>query len=74
MQLYQNATSGTENQDIIAEAAVVFELLAAAMTIIAQPNTPAVLRQALAILGYNCATNWASMLTADFSVVEGGAQ
>ncbi|VVM63230.1 hypothetical protein PS645_01376 [Pseudomonas fluorescens] len=73
MQLYQNATNGTENQDIIAETAVVLELLAFAMGTIANPRTPAGLSQVLAILSYNCAINWAVMLTTDFPVVEGGA-
>lgn len=68
MQLHQTATNGTENKDIIAETAVVLELLAFTLAIVAQPGTPAVLSQAMAILGYNCAINWAAMLQ------EGGAQ
>ncbi|WP_241689269.1 MULTISPECIES: hypothetical protein [Pseudomonas] len=53
----------------MAETAVVLELLAFAMAIIAQPGTPVVLCKVMAILSYNCAINWASMLHA-----EGGAQ
>lgn len=69
MQLYQNATNDLKNQEVIAETAVVLELLAFTAGTIANPRTPAVLAQALAILSYNCAINWASMLHA-----EGGAQ
>ena len=74
MQLYQNTSNSLENQEIIAETAVVLELLAFTMGAIANPRTPAALSQALAILGYNCAINWAAMLTTDFPVVDGGAQ
>lgn len=74
MQQYQNISNSLENQEIFAETAVVLELLAFAMGTIANPRTPAVLAQALAILSYNCATNWASMLHAEVAAVEGGAQ
>ncbi|KPY83827.1 hypothetical protein RA263_22920 [Pseudomonas syringae pv. tagetis] len=65
MQSYQNATNTVKNQDIIAETAVVLELLAFAAGTISNPRTPAVLSQALAILSYNCAISWASMLQAE---------
>lgn len=65
MQLYQNTSNSLENQEIIAETAVVLELLAFTMGAIANPRTPAALSQALAILGYNCAINWAAMLNED---------
>jgi hypothetical protein len=74
MQLYQNATTALDNQELIDETADVLELLAITLTIIAQPGTPAVLSQTMAILGYNCAINWAAMLYADRSAVEGGVQ
>lgn len=73
MQLYQNATNVIENQDIIAETAVVLELLAFAMTIIALPGTSPALGKAFAIMAHNCAINWAAMLHEE-SLVEGGAQ
>ncbi|MNN79585.1 hypothetical protein D3C81_1962400 [compost metagenome] len=69
MQLYQNATPALDNQELIEEATEVLELLAVALAIIAQPGTPAVLVQVMAILGYNCAINWSAML-----VNEGGDQ
>lgn len=74
MQLYQTATTALENQQLIEETAVVLELLAFALAIIAHPGTPAVLGKVLAVLAYNCATNWAEMLTSEFSRVEGGDQ
>lgn len=74
MQPYQNTSNSLENQEIIAETAVVLELLAFTMGAIANPRTPAVLSQALAILGYNCAINWAAMLHDEAAAVEGGAQ
>ena len=69
MQPNQIYTKPVENQEIMAETAVVMELLAFAMAIIAQPGTPVVLCKVMAILSYNCAINWAAMLHA-----EGGAQ
>ncbi|WP_323154876.1 hypothetical protein [Pseudomonas alvandae] len=74
MQLYQNATTALENQQLIEETAVVLELLAFTLAIIAQPGTTAALGKVLAVLAYNCATNWAELLTSEFSQVEGGAQ
>lgn len=74
MQQYQNTSNSLENQEIIAETAVVLDLLAFAMATIANPRTPAVLTQALAILSYNCSLNWAAMLHGEVAAVEGGAQ
>lgn len=74
MQLNQNATNDVKNQEVIAETAVVLELLAFAAGTIANPRTPAVLAQALAILSYNCAINWAAMLHDEAAAVEGGVQ
>lgn len=74
MQQYQNTSNSLENQEIIAETAVVLDLLAFAMATIANPRTPAVLGQALAILSYNCAANWSAMLHSEAAAVEGGAQ
>jgi hypothetical protein len=74
MQLYQNATITAENQEIIAETVVVLELLAFTVGIIANSRTPAVLSQALAILSYNCAINWAALLHGELDAVEGGAE
>jgi hypothetical protein len=74
MQLYQNATNSVENQHIIAETAVVLELLAFAMTIIALPGTPPALGKVFAIMAHNCAINWAAMLHDEAAAVEGGAQ
>jgi hypothetical protein len=74
MQLYQNATTALENQQLIEETAVVLELLAFTMAIIAQPGTSALTGKVLAVLAYNCATNWAELLTNEYSVVEGGVQ
>jgi hypothetical protein len=74
MQQYQNATNCVKNQEVIEETAVVLDLLAFAAGTIANPRTPAVLSQALAILSYNCALNWAAMLRNEVAAVEGGAQ
>lgn len=68
MQLYQNATIGTETQEIIAETAVVLELLAFALAIIAQPGTPALFGKVLAVMAQHTAANWAELLS------EGGEQ
>jgi len=74
MQLYQNATTAPDNQELIDETADVLELLAITLAVIAQPGTPTALSQTMAILGYNCAINWAAILHADLNVVEGGVQ
>ncbi|MEU7769514.1 hypothetical protein [Nocardia sp. NPDC049190] len=74
MQQYQNASNCVKNQELIDETAVVLDLLAFAMATIANPRTPAVLSQALAILSYNCAANWSAMLHGEAAAVEGGAQ
>lgn len=75
MQLYQNATKTVENQDIVAETAVVLELLAFALAIIALPGTTPIMSKVLATLAQHTASSWAAMLTAEeSSVVEGGVQ
>lgn len=74
MQSYQATNNTFKNQELLEETSVVLELLAFAISIMAQPGTPATLSKVLAILSYNCAINWAAMLTTDFPVVEGGAQ
>lgn len=74
MQLYKNTSNSLENQEIIAETAVVLELLAFAMTIIALPGTPPALGKVFAIMAHNCAINWAAMLHDEAAAVEGGAQ
>lgn len=55
-------------EDLISETAVVLELLAFALAIIAQSGTPAVLGKVMAIMAHNCAIDWAAML-----LEEGGA-
>jgi hypothetical protein len=72
MQPYQNATINAKNQQLIAETAVVLELLAVAMAIIALPGTPAVMSKVLASLAQHTASNWAEML-ADSPADAGGA-
>jgi hypothetical protein len=72
MQLSQNINKDVKNQAVIEETAVVLDLLAFAAGTIANPRTPAVLAQALAILSYNCAMSWASMLHDEAAAVEGG--
>ena len=74
MQSYQATNNTFKNQELLEETSVVLELLAFAMSIIAQPGTPAALSKVLAILSYNCAINWAAMLTADSQVVVGGVK
>ncbi|WP_449103204.1 hypothetical protein [Pseudomonas veronii] len=74
MQLNQIINEDVQNQELIEETAVILDLLAFALAIIASPSTPPVLTQALAILSYNCAANWAAMLHGEAAAVEGGAQ
>lgn len=71
MQLHKNSSIGLNNQELIEETAVVLELLACAMTIIALPGTSPALSKAFAIIGYNCAINWAAMLHDEAAAVEG---
>lgn len=73
MQLSQNINKDVKNQDVIEETAVVLDLLAFAAGTIANPRTPAVLAQVLALLSYNCAMSWASMLRDEAAAVKGGA-
>jgi hypothetical protein len=73
MQLYQNATKTAENQDIVAETAVVLELLAFALAIIAMPGTTPIMSKVLATLAQHTASSWAELL-AQSPVVEGGAR
>lgn len=75
MQSYQATNNTFKSQDLQEEeAAVALDLLVIALALIAQPGTPALLRQATAILGYNCAINWSSMLNVDYDAAKGGAQ
>lgn len=69
MQLYQIATIGAETQELMAETAVVLELLSVAMGIIALPSTPMLMAKVMAALAQKTAGEWAEMLR-----VEGGAQ
>lgn len=74
MQSYQATNNTFKNQELLEETSVVLELLAFAMSIIAQPGTPAALSKVLAILSYNCAIKWAAMLHDEAAAVEGGVQ
>ncbi|PYD05285.1 hypothetical protein DND90_16265 [Pseudomonas syringae pv. maculicola] len=60
--------------DLISETAVVLELLAFALAIIAMPGTTPIVSKVLATLAQHTASNWAELLIAEISVVEGGAQ
>ncbi|WP_122302863.1 hypothetical protein [Pseudomonas amygdali] len=60
--------------DLISETAVVLELLAFALAIIAMPGTTPIVSKVLATLAQHTASNWAELLIAEMSVVEGGAQ
>ncbi|AAO53840.1 hypothetical protein [Pseudomonas syringae group genomosp. 3] len=73
MQQYQKYTETVGNQDIIAETAVVLELLAFALAIIAMPGTTPIVSKVLATLAQHTASSWAELL-AQSSAVEGGAQ
>jgi hypothetical protein len=74
MQSYQATNNTFKNQELLEETSVVLELLAFAMSIIAQPGTPAVLSKVLALLSYNCAINWVAMLHDEAAAVKGGVQ
>lgn len=73
MQLYQNAIKTVENQEIVTETAVVLELLAFALAIIAMPGTTPIMSKVLATLAQHTASNWAELL-AESPAVKGGAQ
>ncbi|KPW34521.1 hypothetical protein ALP45_02748 [Pseudomonas coronafaciens pv. atropurpurea] len=63
-----------QQADLISETAVVFELLAFALAIIAMPGTTPIVSKVLATLAQHTASNWAELLITEMSVVEGGAQ
>ncbi|EGH97150.1 hypothetical protein [Pseudomonas syringae] len=63
-----------QQADLISETAVVLELLAFALAIIAMPGTTPIVSKVLATLAQHTASNWAELLIAEMSVVEGGAQ
>jgi hypothetical protein len=62
------------DQQLLRETAVVLELLAFALAIIAQPGTAPLFGRALATMAQHTAANWAAMLITESPVVEGGAQ
>lgn len=58
--------------DLINETAVVLELLAFALAIIAMPSTTPIVSKVLATLAQHTSSNWAELLITEMSVVEGG--
>jgi len=59
---------------LIEETAVVLQLLAVSMAIIATPATPPLASKVLAVMAQNCASNWAAMLHAEVPTARTDAQ